>query len=201
VSTPPLTPPGPPPDGRYTSADELQAWSQIKGIQTADDWYLATNIIPRAEAWLDAFGPFKTSDPDVCPNLALAANMLSEYIFVSTQPQALAAAIGGFKMEQIGDYSYTLYDVIQANGFGPWFDLLNGVGNVIAPCQVDPVAQSMDGVLHGSEGWIFTPQPTVNLESYTPVIYDFDPSFEVQTIKGYLNTGYWHWPWSAALPR
>lgn len=171
-----------PSTGTYTSVLKLKDFTALDSLKLASDEWLAGNVIPRAEAWLLAFGPFLSS---TCPQLTLAANMLAEAIFERVNPAAQnAAASGKYKSESIGNYSYTLGDVASSSsGSTAWEDLLEEIKWVLAPCMVNPPGSG--DILYGSDQ-VFAPVPAYTWDALGNMTGAFEVANEIEIIHRYV---------------
>lgn len=158
--------------GLYTSPGGLKDFTGLDELKGASDEFLAENVIPRAEAWLQAWGPYISV---TCPALKLAANMLAEYIWIKVNPRTRnLLSASGFKSESIGNYSYTLNDITRAGqgSESAWDDLMNEIGMIVSSC-VDP--RNMAPLF--SSDHIFEPLRGFEID---PVTGGYNWSFEVR---------------------
>lgn len=170
---------------RYTNSVALKAFTASTDLKAADDDWLNTNLIPRAEAWLQAFGPFVSED---CPQLALAANMLAEAIY-GRIPTGSGDVPGGMvkKSESIGNYSYTLGAIAEGGegGTTEWDLLLQEIGLVLGPCLL-----TTNMILFASDQ-VFTPVPGYQLDSVGGRAKTFSVEEETEILRGYLDRVVW----------
>lgn len=174
--------------GLYTSPGALKDFSGYTEVKTASDEFLATNVIPRAEAWLQAWGPFTSQ---TCPNLKLAANILAEAIYLKVNPTGRNRAVaGGFKSESIGNYSYTLNDVMSGVGTA-WDQLLEEIAQIVGPCMSGTTGEILTGGVD-----VFTPLPGYTTDpTGTAIETTFEVELEVTQIRGRLNMIADSWGW------
>jgi hypothetical protein len=184
--------------GKWISPASLKDFTGLDELKVASDEWLASNVIPRAEAWLLGFGPF---DSDTCPQLTLAAHMIAEGIFERVNPlrrnRALAQA-GGVKSESIGDYSYTLGELSGSGGSTPWMDLMQEVDQLLNACRLFVDDTFVGGYGFGSEGDVFVRLPTgvrdrnglptvTGYDPYGRPVAGFDVGLEIETIRGWCG--------------
>lgn len=171
--------------GLYTSVSALKDFTTLADLKSSSDEVLAENVIPRAEAWLTAFGPFKTT---TCPQLKLAANLIAEYIFRKVNPKLVNTQPGAIKSENIGDYSYTLSDVAGADA-GPFEDLLREIEGLVSVCLAD---NAMPGGFAFGSTHVFEPLRGYEYDGHS-VLHTFEITREINTLREFLNWGSTIW--------
>jgi hypothetical protein len=180
VGGPPATP-VPAAPFRYTTVASLRAFTSIPSLKTADEGLLVYNIIPRAEAWIDAWGPFRDN---ACPQLAMGANILAEFIYEMNDPARRAALYGAFKSESMGNYSYTLNEISSVDP-QRFTDLLNEVGLLIDACVDVAIATPVVSV--GSTQ-VFAPMRGYEIDARSgDLSHTFDISQETRYIRSWLE--------------
>lgn len=164
----------------YTTAASLVSFTTIPELKTANQTWLLSAVIPRAEAYLlGAFGPFASTTGACGTSLELAANMLSEWVYVRSQ--AISATAGGYKSESMGEYSYTLADMNANDSLG---GLLQEIGFIVADCRDETASMPISA---GSRSQVFMELPgyvTAADGSHERV---FSPTLETALVKGWLQ--------------
>lgn len=146
---------------KYINAASLKAFTMNQRIKDLPDSFLATNIIPRAEAIVSMLGPFK--EGLVCQtNVRLAVSLVAERL--ADLASAKLTAGGGeqsIKSETIGDYSYTLYpkDGSGQVSKGEYDSVIDEVRGLLAGCMVVTDVDPYGVIGHSSGTRVFPDLP------------------------------------------